>query len=632
MRKLPLIYRTLKDIPASQLIDRFSFEAKYRIISKLKPEQREKLLLNKLSTAELRADYLSKLFVREKEVQEYNGNYSFEFLNKEEVFDKKILWNSSKYSRLWQFHLHYFDYFCEDLEKVYQYELDTSEFINKANNILNDWIDNNHFFSFDGWHPYTTSLRIVNWVYSFIAFPSLVNQKSKDSLWKQLVYLSKNKETFAGGNHLLENLRALIIAGLYFDSEKADRIVKNALKDLEKELNIQVLADGGHYEYSSSYHLLMTKLLAEIIIALKSANWQVPASLEEKLSIMLEYSQNIRLLDGSYPLWNDASFDSAPSLDTVLWFGSSLLQKTIKTNISKQTKPLLAKLLESINRSKAIIQKEAKAELTKLETSGYYLLKSGNLELSFDAAPPCPKELPGHAHADCLSFNLYKDGKALIIETGTSQYGSGKIRDYERSTAAHNTITFNNQNQSEVWAGFRVGRKAQPQFVESGQTNGITWVSASHNGYKLINANHHRWLGIFEQTIIILDKLSAKQETTFSSNLHLAPEEIVKTSQGSSSLSPSNLQIHILSNLKNINIKIKDKQSSNSYYAPIMGKRIPRAKLNISGAIKGSKIVCTILHFGSLKPLFEANKQQVSLQILDKSLKWIITNKGLRLK
>ena len=395
-----------------------------------------------------------------------------------------------------------------------------------------------------------------------------------------------------------------------------------------------MLADGGHYEYSSSYHLLMTKLLAEIIIALKSADWPVPEILKRKLEKMLEYSQNIRLLDGSYPLWNDASFDSAPGLDTVLWFGSSLIEKTITTNISEQHNPLLARLLKSVNSPEVMIEEKSKAKLTKLAASGYYLLKSENIELSFDAAPPCPKELPGHAHADCLSFNIYKDGKPLIIETGTSQYGAGKTRNYERSTAAHNTIVFNNQNQSEIWGGFRVGRKAQPRYLDSGQKADITWLSASHDGYDIIAANHYRWIGMFDKTIIVLDQLSAEELTAFSSYLHFAPSETLSKTdidEQTVQLSPGGLSVQAFSNLAGLKMEIMDKESSHSYYSPQMGRKFRRARLKLSGQIKGTKIICMIFHFDSSKAQFEVKNKEASLQISDKSLKWIITKRGLRL-
>jgi len=233
-----------------------------------------------------------------------------------------------------------------------------------------------------------------------------------------------------------------------------------------------------------------------------------------------------------------------------------------------------------------------------------------------------------------LSFNIYKNGQPLIIETATSQYGSGETRSYERSTAAHNTVLFNNQNQSEVWGGFRVGRKAQPRFMDSGQANNITWLSASHDGYKLIAANHYRWIGVFDKTIIILDQLSAKKETTFSSFVHFAPSETAEFGNLASQalkLSPSGMTVQILSDIDNLDIQIKDSKSSKSYYSPQMGQKYPRPKLELSGNIEATKIICMIFHFNAAEAQFEVKNKQVSLQISDKSLEWIISDKGLRL-
>ena len=50
----------------------------------------------------------------------------------------------------------------------------------------------------------------------------------------------------------------------------------------------------------------------------------------------------------------------------------------------------------------------------------------------------------------------------MLVNTGISQYGEGKERNRQRSTAAHNTVEVDGENSSEVWAGFRVARRAFP--------------------------------------------------------------------------------------------------------------------------------------------------------------------------
>ena len=75
----------------------------------------------------------------------------FTFLNQTHSFGQHINWQEEKLPLLWSFNLHYFAYLSllsEDDKK----------------RLIYDWIEKNPVGSQPGWHPYTLSLRIVNWV------------------------------------------------------------------------------------------------------------------------------------------------------------------------------------------------------------------------------------------------------------------------------------------------------------------------------------------------------------------------------------------------------------------------------------------------------------------------------------
>ncbi len=57
-----------------------------------------------------------------------------------------------------------------------------------------------------------------------------------------------------------------------------------------------------------------------------------------------------------------------------------------------------------------------------------------------DCAPVGPDYLPAHAHADTLSFELSLCGRRLLVNSGTSQYGTDGERQRQRGTAAHNSV------------------------------------------------------------------------------------------------------------------------------------------------------------------------------------------------
>ena len=92
----------------------------------------------------------------------------FRFLGETGSFADSINWNDPCFSQLWRYHLHYFHYF-RDLAAFSQ----MGEGI-KASRLfcryVDDWVAGNDSLNGDGWHPYTLSLRLVNWVQGYRMF------------------------------------------------------------------------------------------------------------------------------------------------------------------------------------------------------------------------------------------------------------------------------------------------------------------------------------------------------------------------------------------------------------------------------------------------------------------------------
>ena len=103
-------------------------------------------------------------------------------------------------------------------------------------------------------------------------------------------------------------------------------------------------------------------------------------------------------------------------------------------------------------------------------------------------------------------------GKRFLINCGTSQYEAGEIRMKERGTAAHNTVVINNENSSEIWSSFRVGRRAKPINLSINQNKTCINVSCSHNGYNRFSNNllHKRFWVLKKTQIEVKDKIFGK--------------------------------------------------------------------------------------------------------------------------
>lgn len=81
--------------------------------------------------------------------------------------------------------------------------------------LIHNWIENNPPLKGNGWEPYPTSLRIVNWV-KYILSNNINDENILRSLYIQAQVLSQMLEFHLFGNHLFANAKALIFAGVFF--------------------------------------------------------------------------------------------------------------------------------------------------------------------------------------------------------------------------------------------------------------------------------------------------------------------------------------------------------------------------------------------------------------------------------
>lgn len=297
----------------------------------------------------------------------------------------------------------------------------------EAARLLSTWIEAHPPRNHDAWHPYPLSTRVGNWVAAVTLLPELATPEVSRSAWRQLLRLTHTIEDDILGNHVIRNARALVLGGTAFG---APELARQGIDLLRRELPEQVLADGGHYERSPAYHLLVLRDLLEIHATSPHA-W-----LAEAIERMQAFAAAVRRPDGMPPLFNDGTVD-APSLELP----------------------------------------ESPPGLTVLEPSGFVVVREGELWLAVRCGPPAPAFLPAHAHADALSFQLWWKGRPVVTEAGTSTYEPGPVRFYERGTRAHSTVTIDGRDQFRIWGAFRSGPLpdakllyARPGAVEASMT------------------------------------------------------------------------------------------------------------------------------------------------------------------
>jgi len=482
--KLFLYFHTLKYLKLSQIF--------YRLLKRIiHPKHRN--LVGKLSQPNgnwvIKTLHQQKLFEHGQVV----------FLNHPGVVNISDDWNSPEQEKLWLYNLHYFDDLVSHGSNA-RTELQYS--------YIKKWINENPAPIGNGWEPYPTSLRICNWVKAFSSGLD-VDVSILNSLAQQSDYLSQDLERHLLGNHLFVNAKALIFSGLYLDGVAADKWLSVGLEIYSKELEEQVLPDGGNFELTPMYHVIMIIDLLDLINIFNRYSNKVDSSIIGKTkSTVLKMLGWLAVMihdDGEISFFNDSCFGIAPKVPCVFEYANKL--GIITSNIPEPDQLLLY----------------------NLKNSGYVSVKSVDYSLIADLSPIGPSYIPGHAHADALSFELSLAGQRVFVNSGISEYGLSDERLRQRKTAAHNTVSVNDMDSSQVWSGFRVAKRSDigNRVVGSVVDNSVSF-RAEHNGFKKqgINCFHQRAWHVTDTSIKFIDTLKGHFNQAVG-YLHLHPEVTV---------------------------------------------------------------------------------------------------------
>ena len=388
--------------------------------------------------------------------------------------------------------------------------------------LLRRWVAENPPGVGNGWEPYPTSLRIVNWVKWALAGNDLPPE-CLQSLAVQVRWLRRRLEHHLLGNHLFANAKALVYAGAFFVGAEADRWLALGRRLLVRELREQVLPDGGHFERSPMYHAILLEDVLDLInLAGAFPGTLAPDDLalcREKAAAMLGWLAVMCHPDGGIGFFNDAALGIAPTLGALMEYAQRLGLPAGTDAVGGE------------------ISRPASTPVW-LRDSGYIRLEAGPAVALLDVAPIGPDYLPGHAHADTLSFELSLFGQRVIVNGGTSRYGTSPERLAERGTAAHSTVQIDRADSSEVWGGFRVARRARPFDISLGSgpacfcavPGGMPMVtaqrvSAAHDGYRRLPGRpiHRRTWEMTAEQLAVADSISGAYGEAVA-RFHLHPE------------------------------------------------------------------------------------------------------------
>jgi len=349
------------------------------------------------------------------------------------------------------------------------------------------------------------AFRSISWLWALQFFkdsPSL----SADLLLRILKFLYLNAlhlETylstyFSPNTHLTGEALGLFYLGLLLpEFRDAERWRDLGLEILVSQLPRHVKPDGVYFEQSSYYHRYTTDFYIHLAILLRANKITPPDELEPKLKLLLDHLMYITRPDGTTPLFGDddggrlVMLDHRPANDfrSLLSTGAVLFNrpdyKFVAGGAAEETLWLLgAEGVRSVDQIEP--QRPAKQSVAFAD-GGYYVMRddwspTANY-LLFDCGPHGMANC-GHAHADALAIELAARGRTLLVDSGTFTYtGEKDLRDWFRSSAAHNTLTVDGQSSSISAGPFSWTTITSCEPLSWIEHERFTYVSGRHHGY-----------------------------------------------------------------------------------------------------------------------------------------------------
>jgi uncharacterized heparinase superfamily protein len=435
------------------------------------------------------------------------------------------------------------------------------------------WIDANPAGMGVNWaSSLEVAFRSIAWVWglSLLADSGEVTPDFFARMLKSLIQHGRHIERylsyyFSPNTHLTGEALGLFYLGLALpELDRAEGWRNLGLQILLDQAPKQVRADGVYFEQSTYYHRYTTDFYIHLF-ALTRANGNLihrepETMLRLKLEAMLDHLMWITRPDGSSPLIGDddggrlikLSARAPNDFRDTLAIGSAIFKRGDWKQVAGEAPVEMLWLLgpEGVACYDRL-QEETPCENSRgFRSSGYFVMRDGwRRDSSFvliDCGPHGAEIGCGHAHSDALSIEFASRGVTWLVDPGTFVYAADvELRNEFRSTAAHNTVTVDDQ----------------PQSIPSGPSNPFSWRTAakcrlnefveydtaiffqgSHDGYERLKdpVKHTRSVlfvkleagADLREWLIVRDQFTTEKHHRYAIRYHFAPDCVAAVATG----------------------------------------------------------------------------------------------------
>ncbi len=304
-------------------------------------------------------------------------------------------------------------------------------------------------------------------------------------------------------NHQSHGALAMLYIGVLFPAfEHAGILKEKALRILDHHLEYAFYPDGGNIEQMFGYYPFETHLFRDACLLCRHNSVELSGNYVPMLQKMADFLTFIAQPDGTMPPVNDSyPMPVGPTLQSLKELSPGPTIKTRKSHYFEDSQI-------------GVICVEG-------DDSSWYLL-----------ANPA-KRIGTHAHAGRLSFVLWFNSQAVLVDSACCNYDNPLLVKWYRTSRAHNTVLIDGKSDREtssdsLWAPKRMTGNHISDWIEKDSFLFCRMVSPS--GEEVNQGVHwNRSLAIVKNKYLIIhDCFQSEDQHCFESLFHFPPVKVEK--------------------------------------------------------------------------------------------------------
>jgi hypothetical protein len=396
-------------------------------------------------------------------------------------------------------------------------------------------------------------------------------------------------------NHFLSNIVGLFFVAAVFDDLASGQYWDRQCREwLSQEMAVQVLPDGADYESSIPYHRLVAELFLGAARLAEYRGAPLPDAYRKRLRAMVDFLSAVERPDGLMPQVGDADDGRLHVMSEYGTWNPQDGRHLLAAAGAFFAEPewiarggvwgcweaawwgLGLREAPGASTTRCGVRHFPHAGLTVMRSAEHYLLITNGIVGTAGFG--------NHKHNDNLGFEYHIGGVPILVDCGSYVYTSDpRARNAFRSTASHNTIEIDGEEQNEFrpdWL-FRMFERASPEHLDVSEHDARWTYRGRHKGYARFAdpVVHERTftLSVADKALTIADVLEGRGVHRIRWYFHFAPG--VGVSQATDSavnilIGGRLLQMHVPSGLA--------ATCSEGWYSSSYGVRVPAVVLSLA--------------------------------------------------